>query len=284
MIVYRQYRPPGCGGFLFVVALLLLALGGAPLLLNFLGFLLFAGLFLLLLFIAGAWGLSQYLRRQVRRYEQSQTESHNLFVFLLVNILVKIAQIDGTVTKAEINTIVHFFRSHLHYGQSQTSWVRELIRAAIGSSASLESLLAEFRGRFAYEPRLILLELIYQVLASNERISAEELALVQTIADFLEINAHDHLSIRSRYTGGGTTASGRIDDDRRYYELLGLLPGATFVQVKSAYRKLSMKYHPDKVAHLGEEFRSVAEEKMKDLNVAFQYLEKKLAPEPQSRT
>lgn len=284
MIIYRQYRPPGCGGFLFVVALILLALGGVPLLLDFLGYLLFAGLFFVLMLAAGAWGLSFYLRRQVHRYEQSQTESHNAFVFLLVNILVKIAQADGTVTRAEISTIVNFFRSHLRYGQSQAYWVKELIREAIVSSVSLEHLLAEFRGRFAYGPRLILLELIYQVLASNERISVEELALVQTIADFLEIAAHDHLSIRSRYAGHRAMAGSSGDNGRHHYETLGLMPGATFAQVKSAYRKLSMQYHPDKVTHLGEEFRSMAEEKMKDLNEAYQYLKKQLSPESFSST
>jgi DnaJ like chaperone protein len=36
-----------------------------------------------------------------------------------------------------------------------------------------------------------------------------------------------------------------------------------------------MKYHPDKVGHLGDEFKKVAEDKMKELNVAYEYLKKK---------
>jgi len=274
MIIYRNHRPPGCGGFLFVLALILLALGGAPLLLNFLGVLFFAGLFFVLLVIVGMWGLSFYIRRQVSRYEQSQTESHNLFVFLLVHILVKIAQIDGSVTKAELAAIENFFRVHLRYNQSQIYWLRDLIKEASDSAASLESLLAQFRGRFAYEPRLILLELVYQVLFTNEQVSQQELAMVQTIADFLEITAYDHLSIRSKYVGARGAFAQR-SDEARYFEILGLAPGAPFEQIKSAYRKLSMKYHPDKVGHLGEEFRSVAEEKMKELNEAYQYLKNK---------
>ncbi len=42
-----------------------------------------------------------------------------------------------------------------------------------------------------------------------------------------------------------------------------------------AYRQLSMKYHPDKVAHLGAEFKRVAEEKMKEINAAYDYFRKK---------
>jgi DnaJ like chaperone protein len=45
-------------------------------------------------------------------------------------------------------------------------------------------------------------------------------------------------------------------------------------EVKKAYRKLSMQYHPDKVGHLGDEFRKVAEGKMKEINQAYDYFKK----------
>lgn len=270
MIVYRRHETPGCGGCLFIACLLLLALGGAPALFNFLGFLLFSGLFLVFLVVLGFWGLSYFIRRRVSSYEKSQTESHNVFVFLLVNILVRIAQIDGTVTRAETAAIVNFFRQHLHYNQSQIFWVKDQINEALGSSVPLEALLTEFKGHFAYEPRLILLELIYQVLYTNPQVKADELQMVQRIVDHLEIMPHDHLAIRSRYVGG--FARRPAEDVNRYYEILGLSPGVDFEQVKKAYRKLSMQYHPDKVAHLGDEFRQIAEEKMKELNQAYQFL------------
>ena len=276
MIVYRRHKPPGCGGCLLVVALLLLALGGAPLLFDVLGFLFFTGLVLVFMVVVGIWGFSQYIRRQVSRYEQSQTESHNQFVFLLVNILIRIAQADGVVTKAELSPIENFFRIHLRYNQSQMYWVRDLIKDALASQASLEAMLAEFKGLFAYEPRLILVELIYQVLYSNVQVSPQELVMVQSIVDFLEIAAYDHHAIRSKYVGGsrGRSFPGQGRSESQYYEILGLAPGATPEQIKNAYRKLSMQYHPDKVAYLGEEFRRVAEEKMKELNEAYQHLKK----------
>ena len=55
---------------------------------------------------------------------------------------------------------------------------------------------------------------------------------------------------------------------------LGLEPGADMEAIKKAYRTLSMQYHPDKVSHLGEEFRAVAEEKMKEINQAYDYFKK----------
>ncbi len=60
------------------------------------------------------------------------------------------------------------------------------------------------------------------------------------------------------------------------FAILGVAPGVGFDEVKKAYRALILQYHPDKVAHLGKEFRELAEKKTLDLNAAYQMLEKTL--------
>lgn len=274
---YRRHEQPGCGGCLLLAVLLVFLAGGAPLLLDVLGFLVISGLAFFLVAIALFWAFSYYIRQKVSAYETSQTETHNTFVFLLINILVKIAEIDGKVSREEVQAIHRFFQHNLHYTQDQMYWVKELVKEARGSSASLQSLLSEFKEKFAYEPRLIVLELIYQVLYSNTHVSEPELQMARTIAQYLDISSYDQRTIEAKYKGGYASAAPSADrQEGRYYEILGLKAGAGFSEVKAAYRKLSMKYHPDKVGHLGEEFRQVAEEKMKELNAAYQYLEKKL--------
>lgn len=53
-----------------------------------------------------------------------------------------------------------------------------------------------------------------------------------------------------------------------------LRESANFEQVRTAYYELVKSYHPDKVAHLGAELRRVAEVKTKEINSAYQILEK----------
>lgn len=273
---YRRHEQPGCGGCLLLLLLLLFITGGAPLLFEFLGLLVFIILFLMLAGIAAFWAFTFYIKRQVSAYEKSQTETHNKFVYLLINILVKIAQVDGTVTRDEVKTIRHFFQYNLHYSQSQLYWVKELIKEALASTASIESLLLEFRGEFAYEPRLILLELIYQVLYTNVKVSDAELQLARNIAEYLGISAYDQRSVEAKYKAGYRAAAPAEEvSEKRHYEILGLTPGASFSEIKASYRKLSMQYHPDKVGHLGEEFKRVAEEKMKEINSAYEFLKRK---------
>jgi len=56
------------------------------------------------------------------------------------------------------------------------------------------------------------------------------------------------------------------------YTILGVNRGASTGEIKNAYRKLANKYHPDKVDHLGEEFKELAEKKFKDIQEAYQKL------------
>lgn len=238
------------------------------------GTLLFIGFFLLLSVVVAVLGFSYYVKKQISNYEQSQTESHNAFVALLINILIKIAEYDNNVTKEEIKTIVDFFRYQLNYSHSQIMWVKELIKDARQSSYTMDELLLEFRQRFAYEPRLILVELIHRVIFTKDLVSEKELEFARQIAVFLEITAYDLQSIQSKYIHRQRRAAA-ASADQEYYDILGLTSDASFEEVKAAYRKLSQKCHPDKVNHLGEEFRNVAEERMKELNMAYQFLKKK---------
>ena len=56
------------------------------------------------------------------------------------------------------------------------------------------------------------------------------------------------------------------------YEVLGVVRNASQDEIKRAYKQLAGKYHPDKVAHLGEEFRELAEQRFKEIQEAYQKL------------
>ena len=58
-----------------------------------------------------------------------------------------------------------------------------------------------------------------------------------------------------------------LSEKRDYYEVLGVSKDADAKEIKKAYRKLAMKYHPDK--NPGDK---AAEEKFKEINEAYEVL------------
>ena len=60
---------------------------------------------------------------------------------------------------------------------------------------------------------------------------------------------------------------------RDYYDILGVSKNATQDEIKRAYRKLSIKYHPDHQHGKSESEKKEAEEKFKELSEAYSVLE-----------
>ena len=56
------------------------------------------------------------------------------------------------------------------------------------------------------------------------------------------------------------------------YKVLGVSPNATDEQIKTAYRELARKYHPDTYA--GNPLSDLAEEKMQQINAAYDEIQR----------
>ena len=54
------------------------------------------------------------------------------------------------------------------------------------------------------------------------------------------------------------------------YHILEIQEQATNEEIKKAYRKMALKFHPDKVSYLGEDVQKAANEKFQKLNEAYQ--------------
>ena len=90
-------------------------------------------------------------------------------------------------------------------------------------------------------------------------------------------NAYDYNNANSDSgKGSGTdTNSGTSSSVWDPYKILGVDRSASQENIKHAYRLLAGKYHPDKVAHLGDEFKAMAEKRFKEIQRAYQELRSK---------
>jgi DnaJ like chaperone protein len=92
-----------------------------------------------------------------------------------------------------------------------------------------------------------------------------ELKLIDIIANSFGVESSDNESIKSMFLVNTLDSA---------YKILEVDPTASNDEVKKAYRSMAVKYHPDKVAYLGEEFRAAANEKFQKLNEAYEKIKK----------
>lgn len=59
---------------------------------------------------------------------------------------------------------------------------------------------------------------------------------------------------------------------KKYYKILGISETAPFEEIKKAYRELALKWHPDKQVGKSSKEKVEANEKMQELNKAYEIL------------
>ena len=231
------------------------------------------------------------------------------FVELLVRILVWVAQADGHFTRAELEVILNFFRKRLNYDEKRLGRIKRMAKHAMDNPQSLDSLLDAFHQQFDYPSHLILAALVFRLVHTKNPPLESELRLAHDIARKLAIFPGDLRALeaewaRHRSKSGGEarqeeTRGQRQEQQQQYQQqqsrqqqrhrkrralgpedeealaVLGLENHADFAAIKKRYRRMVMQHHPDRVSHLGEEFKKIAEEKMKAINAAYSHLEKR---------
>ena len=84
----------------------------------------------------------------------------------------------------------------------------------------------------------------------------------------MNINPYDFESIKSMIVANGSSNS------EKWYKILGLTKNATDADVKKAYRKMAVKYHPDKLIGVSEDIKNLAEEKFLAVKEAYEQIMK----------
>ncbi len=253
----------------WIVAIILGLLGGFKLIFAIVGLVLAIIINFLPLIIGGYIIYILFNRKKYQdsmgSYIKRRSESHQHFVELFVRTLCLVSQADGKVSDSEKTLIKQFFRQQLRFDSTQEQWVNDLIEHAIAQPSSVQDVCISLKSQFNLESLVLLTELLYQVALADGVYHQNEENIIQDIAQRLQIPAYEHERIRKLYLP-------QENKEHHHFAVLGLDPSASKDEIKKAYRRLSKEHHPDKVLHLGEEFQKLAEEKMVEINKAYQAL------------
>jgi len=204
------------------------------------------------------------------RSGMQQNSTGDMMTSLLV-LFGYVTRADGQVLSSEVEYVKQFLVEN--FGASTARDLMQMYKDIVRQEYPIEPVCRQIRTHVPYHERLELLHLLYGTARADGDLNQAELRAIGEIADAMDIHPQDQQSIRAMFMGDGSSRTRSRQSatavERNAYDILGVSRSASDGEVKEAYHTLAQKYHPDKVAHLGTEFTTLAEEKFKAISEAY---------------
>ena len=181
----------------------------------------------------------------------------NSFLMSLLVLSAAVIKADGKTTSQELSTLRSFFARN--FGPQAGNEAEEIVKEILSKDFNLYEVCTQVRSCMDYSQRLQLYHYLVS-LGACDGLHQREIDILETIATYIGLSRSEVDSIFAQF---------RPSNDSNY-RILEISPDATNDEVKKAYRKMAVKYHPDKVATLGEDVQKAAEEKFKAISQAYE--------------
>ncbi len=184
------------------------------------------------------------------------------FVASLLVLIAAVMKADGKVVKSELDFVKRYLIQA--FGEQKAAEALIMLRDILNRDIPLSEVCEQIRVNVDYNARIQLIHMLFGVANADGRIPQSEQNVIKQIAFALRLSTYDFESVLNMYVKSTESA----------YKILEVEPTASNDEVKKAYRKMAIKFHPDKVTHLGDEFQASAKEKFQKVNEAFENIKK----------
>lgn len=190
-----------------------------------------------------------------------QTQEGDFSISLLI-LSAAVMKADARIMKSELEFVKKFFIQQ--FGVETANRNIKLLNEILKQDINLIEVCRQIKQYMDYAAKLQLLHFLFGISKADGQLHSREIEVIDQIAKFMEIDRGDFLSIKAMFIKSADSS----------FNILEVNATATDNEVKKAYYKMATKYHPDKVAHLGDEIKKAAEEKLQKLNGAYDEIKK----------
>lgn len=193
-------------------------------------------------------------------YGEDQTWNQgqrNSFLMSLLVLSTAVIKADGKTTSEEMSRLRQFFASN--FGAQAADEAESIVREISQKEYNLYEVCTQIRSCMDYSQRLQLYHFLVS-LGACDGLQQREIDVLEVIASYIGLSKSEVASIFAQF---------KPSNDSNY-RILEIDPSASNDEVKKAYRKMAIKYHPDKVATLGPDVQKAAEEKFKAVAQAYE--------------
>jgi len=203
---------------------------------------------------------SSVFREPSANRPQTQSGDFEVSLLILASIVIKA---DGKQDQRELDFVrVQFVNM---YGKERANHAFKLFKEISKQQhISTRQVCLQIRQMMEHASRLQLIHFLFGIAKADAAVTEDEVYQIYTIAGYLGINHNDYESIKAMFYKSADSA----------YKILEIDKTATNDEIKKAFRTMAKKYHPDKVIHLGKEHQQGAEEKFRQVQTAYEQLQK----------
>ncbi|OIP84445.1 MAG: hypothetical protein AUK44_02670, partial [Porphyromonadaceae bacterium CG2_30_38_12] len=186
------------------------------------------------------------------------------FKMSLLVLVACVMKADGRVQKAELDVVKKFLVAN--FGEEGALEALQIIKNLLEQHIDETEVARQINQHMNYSAKLQLLHLLLDIALSDGEFHPSEQAMLERIIIIFRISQADYESLKAPYF--------KTTDPGWAYKTLEIEPTASDGELKKAYRRMAMKYHPDKVATLGEDMHKSATEKFRSINEAYETVKK----------
>jgi DnaJ like chaperone protein len=184
------------------------------------------------------------------------------FAGSLLVLVAAVMKADGKVLRSELDYVKKYFVQA--FGADSATEALKILRDILKQTIPVRDVSIQIKQRMDYASRLQLLHFLFGVADADGQIDESELKLIEQISYYLGISSSDLGSVKNMFIKSFDYA----------YKILGVDRNISNEELKKIYRKLAVKYHPDKVNYLGDDIRKKAKEKFQKINEAYESIKK----------
>jgi len=186
------------------------------------------------------------------------------------DLIVSFLVLSAAITKADEQVLaseVRLLKDYLvrSFGVSRGAVLMKMYKEILDKPMDVDAVCAQIRDEADPAFKRTVLQVLFEIALADSDLARSEMAMLERIARGMGLGEAEYRAMAAQY--------GAHAPDRDY-ELLELTNSASEEEIKTKYRELVKKYHPDKVSHLGAEFKELAEKKFKEVSAAYERIKK----------
>lgn len=225
-------------------------------------------------FLVGA--LNPTGSRSTSVFSQPQYKQHILYTNILA-FMAALIKADRKVTKTEKDEVINILKTMFRLDNNDLDMSVRMFDEFLNSSLNISELAESYKKVTDKKMRLVLLEILFRLAMADGVFHPDEEKMIRTVASILDISAYELNSIKATYIGssdseGSEEVSSHKVNKNRYYDLLEVPYNATEEEIRKSYRKLMVKYHPDKFGDIHPTAKELINDKAAKINEAYEKL------------